>query len=304
MQQKNTVSLWVNRFVNEGSLESHPKSGRPRITTPQVDQAIYQYVENQPFTTSTDVARIFDLSAITVRRRLNEHGLFHFIPAQQTKLTEDHKRLRVQFCEENLDRDWEKVIFSDEKTFKSSVDTKEHLWRPKNERFNPKYVQSVRKSGRISCGVWGFVTASGVGQLCEISPRMNSLEYTSILEDQLLPSWEIMFREDFDDMLFMQDNSGVHTSALTRNWFRSHPEVTILQWPARSPDLNPMENIWAKLVYKWQMNTPVNRNNVLQEVNRRWELLIGDTEYISALYGSMANRLREVIEYDGNWCSY
>lgn len=294
----------MNRYANEGSLENRPKTGRPRITTPEIDQAICANVQNEPFTTATDVARVFDLSAITVRRRLKENGLFHFIPAQQTKLTDRHRQLRVQFCEENMNLDWERVIFSDEKTFKSSVDAKKHLWRPKNERYNPRYVQSVQTSGKISCGVWGFITAGGVGQLCETSSKMNSLEYISILDEQLLPAGQIMYQEEFANMRFMQDNARFHTSYAAMAWFRSHPEIELLQWPARSPDLNPIENVWAKMVYKWELNMPISKHDILNEISRRWQLLIGDTDYISALYESMPRRLQEVIDYDGNWCSY
>lgn len=302
--QKNTVSLWVNRFEREGTLEPRPKSGRPRITTPEVDRAIFEFVDNEPFTASTDVARSFDLSATTVRRRLHEFGLFHFIPAVQTKLTDEHRHKRIEFCEQNMDLDWENVIFSDEKTFKTSVDTKQILWRPKNARFNPKYVQSIQTSGRVSCGVWGFITAGGVGQLCRISPGFKSREYISVLDEQLLPALNAMFPGYVSEMKFMQDNARMHTSRETQAWLRTHPEITLLEWPARSPDLNPIENVWARMVYKWQLEGPNTKENILQEVERRWEEMIGDTNYIDALYRSMPNRLQEVLDNHGNWCSY
>ncbi|EFN63808.1 hypothetical protein EAG_12176, partial [Camponotus floridanus] len=46
------------------------------------------------------------------------------------------------------------------------------------------------------------------------------------------------------------DNSAVHTSLETQTWFRNHPEIQLVNWPARSPDLNLIENVWAQMVQR------------------------------------------------------
>lgn len=296
--------MWVNRYEREGTLKSRKCSGRNRITTQDQDNLIVQQATDQPFITAAHISRTQNVGPSTVRRRLNEAGIYHRIPAMQAKLTDQHRANRITFCEQNMGRDWDKVIFSDEKTFRSCSDRKLHLWRPRGERFNPNYVQSVKRSGRISCGVWGFITSMGVGEICEITPRMKSVEYLSILEDVLIPSRDIMFAEEATEFLFMQDNAGIHTSHLANAWFRSHPEITVLQWPALSPDLNPIENVWAKMVYDWNMVGPISRQTILEMVMQRWSDLIGDAPYINNLYRSMPKRLQEVIDFNGNWCSY
>lgn len=303
-KQKNTVSLWINRFRATNSLEINYKfCHRPRKTNAAVDQDIVERVRNEPFITVSSLTNDYDVSYSTIRRRLNEHGLYHYIPAYQTELTQEQKDRRVEFCEENYGLNWDFLVFSDEKTFRSCNDRALDVWRPPNERYNPKYVQESRRSGRISCGVWGYITRGGVGELCETTSRQNSPQYTAMLEDVYLPSMRITYGDSVDEFTFQQDNSRVHTSHFAQDWFATHPEITLLDWPARSPDLNPIENVWAKMVWRWPNGGFVNRQDILREANERWDAL-RSTDYITHLYDSMTKRLDEVMEYGGNWCSY
>lgn len=198
------------------------------------------------------------------------------------------------------------VVFSDEKVFKSYSDRKKVLYRPKGERFNPDYVQFHRHSGRISCGVWGFITAGGVGELVEITSRMNSAEYISIINDIYEPAVDSIYGEQKHEFLLMQDNSAVHTSTATKHYFNTHPEIKLLQdWPPKSPDINPIENVWSTLTYNWDNDAMFNsREDILNATKNRWNNLIGESEYISKLYNSMPSRFAEIVENNGYPSSY
>lgn len=206
--QKTTVQRWVSRYEALGHVETFYKNcHRPRITTAAIDHEIIHYVQQNPFSTASSLANDFDISSNTVRRRLNDGGLFHFIPAYQSQLTQQQKDRRVQFWEENYGIDWDFIIFSDEKTFKSCNDRAQTLYRPKKQRYNPLYIQETAFSGRITCGVWGYITRGGVGELTQITAHMNSQEYSSILEEVLLPSINTMYGDSANEFTFMQDNA-------------------------------------------------------------------------------------------------
>ncbi|KAF2887335.1 hypothetical protein ILUMI_18839 [Ignelater luminosus] len=83
-------------------------------------------------------------------------------------LNEDHRVARVNFAQQNLNRDWSRVIFLDEKTFSSSQDSKLSLWRLDNTRYEPNHVLYMQRSGRISVGVLDWIASDGPGELVQI----------------------------------------------------------------------------------------------------------------------------------------
>lgn len=302
--QKNTVARWVNRFNQAGTLDTYYSfCHRPRKTNPEVDLEIAERVHNQPFITVSSLTAEYEISYSTIRRRLRENGLYHYIPAYQTQLTPREKEARVEFAEMNYGIDWDFVFFSDEKTFKSFNDRAMSLWRPKNQRYNPKYIQEKNNTGRITCGVWGYITRGGVGEIAQTTAHLASEEYTSILEEVYLPSMNITYGQSMNEFTFQQDNARFHTSYFTRAWFATHPEIIQMVWPTKIPDLNPIENVWARMVWNWPNGGFANRENIFQEAEERWEALRG-TEYTDHLYDLMTTRLNEVIQTGGNWCSY
>ncbi len=69
---------------------------------------------------------------------------------------------------------------------------------------------------------------------------VNASIYQEILEHFMLPSADKLYGDA--DFIFQQDLAPAHTAKGTGSWLNDH-DVTVLGWPANSPDLNHIENI-------------------------------------------------------------
>ncbi|XP_047993531.1 uncharacterized protein LOC125231968 [Leguminivora glycinivorella] len=169
-----TASLWIQRFQMEGSLSHRQRSGRPNLIDASQRQLMVREYEENGFKPTSHYARLFGTCADTVRRVLHSEGLHNRRPAVKPLLTERHKTARLQFAKDHLDYDWSNVIFTDEKSFRSSQHGRLHLWRRNNTRYDTNNVVPNMESGRISVNMWGWMSAAGPGELVRIPNRANS----------------------------------------------------------------------------------------------------------------------------------
>ncbi len=107
--------------------------------------------------------------------------------------------------------------------------------------------------------IWAAMSSAGVGPLCFLKSTVNAAIYREILEHLMLPSADKLYGDA--DFIFQQDLAPAHTAKGTKNWFNDHG-VTVLDWPANSPDLNPIENIWSIIKRKMRDTRPNNADDL------------------------------------------
>ncbi len=69
----------------------------------------------------------------------------------------------------------------------------------------------------------------------------------------MLPSPEQLFK--VADFIFQKDLSPAHNTKRTKSWLYDHG-VGVLDWPANSPDLNPIDNLWGIVKRKIRNKRP------------------------------------------------
>jgi hypothetical protein len=152
--------------------------------------------------------------------------------------------------------------------------------------------------GSVLC--WAGISQFGATPIVFTKGRLDSEAYQTLLENFLFPYMERWPRINF---VLQQDNAPCHSSNSTKQWLRDH-NIEFLDWPARSPDLNCIENCWALLaraVYAncRQFQTVAELKIAIQEA---WAGITQQT--LANLVGSMPRRMIEVLKQNGNVTKY
>ena len=152
--------------------------------------------------------------------------------------------------------------------------------RPGEELANCCTRKTVRHGGG-SIMAWGcFAAASvgrihkvaGVGRIHKVAGVMRKEQYVDILLNQMRPGMQDLFGDQH--AVFMHDNDPEHSANLTKQWLNTN-QCVVLNWPAQSPDLNPIENLWAILKQKrHDMDLqPSNEQQLWQVCREAWDLI-------------------------------
>ncbi len=189
---------------------------------------------------------------------------------------------------------WSKVIFSDESKFCISFGNQGlRVWRKSGEAQNPCCLKSSVKFPQ-SVMIWAAMSSAGVGPLCFLKSTVNTAIYQEIFEHFMLPSADKLYGDA--DFIFQQDLAPAHTAKGTKSWFNDHG-VTVLDWPANSPDLNPIENIWGIVKRKMRDTRPNNADDLKATVKETWASI--PPQQCHKLITSMPCRIEAAIKAKG-----
>ena len=142
----------------------------------------------------------------------------------------------------------------------------------------------------------GAFTRYGFRVLVRIDGRLNAAAYQRILREHLLP---LELTEN--GMLFQQDNATCHTAASTTRFFEEN-NIEVMPWPAQSPDLAPIENLWGYLQRRLDQREIHSMNELWEAAQEEWQSIPQDV--IDHVIESMPRRMQLCIKVRGGPTRY
>ncbi|GFS49342.1 transposable element Tc3 transposase [Trichonephila clavipes] len=212
--------------MQEGMTDQRGRLHPPQCTTSREDRQIVRMAVTDRSVTSRTVA--------SARR-----------PLLGLPLTQNHRRPHRQWCDERRlwVVKWNEVVFTDESRIcLQHHDGRIRVWRHRGERMLNNCVMhhyTGLSPGIMVCGGIGYHSRT---PLVRIAGTLNSQRYISeVLEPVVLP-----YLQGLATAIFQQDNARPHVARIVQRFFINH-QIELLPWPARSPDLSPIENMWSMI---------------------------------------------------------
>mmetsp|Transcript_34259 Transcript_34259/g.39966 ORF Transcript_34259/g.39966 Transcript_34259/m.39966 type:complete len:107 (+) Transcript_34259:816-1136(+) len=94
----------------------------------------------------------------------------------------------------------------------------------------------------------------------------------------------------------MQDGAPAHSAKITKE-FLSNSNVKLMEWPAKSPDLNPIETVWGMMKARIRVDAFATAETLQKEVMKAWDSISQDQ--INELVLGFKNRVNKMVERKG-----
>lgn len=304
----------VNKLLKQkretGSVEVKRKGkcGRKRKTTHRDECLLLRNSKLNPRKTSFDLQQDLEKAGVkihdsTVRKRLIEGGRKAIRPQKKQLLTVPMMKKRLAWARKYAkwtEENWRKVLFSDETHFLVQGCRSKFVRKSVDEKLTAAHLIQVVKHP-VKQMFWGCFSYMGPGKLIPIEGMMNSERYKAMLEQNLTTQLENV--QAVDGPIFQQDSAPCHVSKKMVKYFKDKG-VTLLEWPGNSPDVNPIENLWAICKARLQKMDCTTKVKMIEAVIQVWYRDEKIQENCKNLIDSMPKRVQAVMKSKGGHIHY
>jgi len=302
--------LW-QLYLDTGDVLRRPGQGRSRVTTDAQDRRLSLMARRRRFDSAVTLNRDFELtynyriSVQTVRNRLHDANLWARRPVVKPPLTPHHRRCRLVFAQNHVPFGRQRlrnILYTDESKFNLDFhDGRRRVWRQRNERFRDCCVAEHDRFGGGSVLVWAGISYDGRTDLYHIRKgALTGLRYRDEILDPIVRPYAGAYGQDFT---LMDDNALPHRARVV-NQYLDQEGIERMEWPARSPDLNPIEHAWDMLQRRISASDRQPRTVQELQILLAEEWLRIPVADIRRLILSFPQRCREVIDARGGHTRY
>ena len=308
------VSLGMISKIRASHCPELPKSsgGHPsKLSTANIHHATHLLTGPKP-TTPRLVAQELSginkvkVSGCTVHCQVKKAGVTPFVMPKKPAMTKVQQKAHYDWAVAHqywTVEDWKHVLWSDEtKVNHFGSDGLCYAYKRVGQEPQPHQIQEMHKHGGGHIMVWACIGWDGPGYMCKIDGTLTKELYVEILEDEFKATLEY-YGLEMDKVIFMQDNASAHTAKIVQEWFQDN-SLEVFEWPANSPDLNPIENLWELVKRElYGYDTPASGMLELWErVQEVWEKVT--PQQCQDLIESMPRRIQACIRKKGGPTKY
>ncbi len=313
---KSTVNDTVKRIIETGTPHPEKRPGASPLLNERDKRSLVRLVRNNRNDPLDQISEKLgkelghSISINTTRKYLSEQEFHSYYITKKPLLTPESAAIRLHWCKEHKNwilPDWKRVTFSDESRFALfNPDGGERLWRKPSEKYQKDCIAPTVQMGGGSVMFWGVISYWGIGPLVRASNSMNSDEYVEVLANNYLP-WINGMMEKLSShvlpVIYQQDNCSIHKSNYVKWWMGSN-EFDVLDWPSRSPDINPIENLWdiVDSRVRKRSESPKSLEELASAVIEEWNNI--PLDILHNLYESMPRRISFCIHSKGYHTKY
>jgi hypothetical protein len=334
---RRTVKAYVEQHKKHGSLQLERTRQRNKLISPQAAQAAVELLTGGEHGTCHSVAELLHdkglIDRVVHRTTLAKAakaaaaaaGILLRVERGRPKraLLPANMASRLGFAEDNKTREWRHVMFTDRKRFywrypgskvlgvRWSLADKPHAAFTAS---NPKCVNMY--AGLTAYGVTkAHIVAGSTGMATTFKTKsgntarnITTAEYKHVLLETLLPEGNRIFSaKGHSSWVLQQDNDPTHkggaASALPAFNGQHTTTVELLpNWPANSPDLSPIENLWAIVQRRVEAAGCKTFEEFKETLHKEWHNV--SSQLCGKLIGSMHERLVKCIELEGRRTSF
>lgn len=301
------VTKWLKRFKEGSNLQDAKRSGRPKKVTKPLEAKLKMYLLNPRYGSLREAQKKLLIQNVCISketiRTVAKKIMIKFRRKPSKPVLKDvHKQKRLKFVNEflrsknaNIEK---KMIFYDES----------YIWT--FSRNNGAWIEQgadviykPKLSFTSKLMIAGFISWKGKSSIFIFKQKemLNSKKYEWLLNSKVIPAATKLYGST-DKFIYVQDNAPCHKTKKIMVFFETNKINNLNDFPPCSPDLNPIENIWAILKSKIQKTEPKNLKELKRTIRMCWKNIPLST--IQSTIKSWNNRLVAIKNLEGDMSKY